>query len=121
MSGYRVGRVWLIFKIPEHAHKDLFPDVIIPGHLAYVEWFSPFTQPDRIHGMYKVSPSYVGNQDRSLRVDVVEVKSIRRSCHLIPVCGSTIPRDWTSSTVLNLSKNFYVNTFSDLHMYMTLC
>ena len=111
----------LIFKIPERMHQDLFPDVIVPGHLAYVEWFSPFTQPDRVHGMYKVSPSRVGNQNRNLHVDVIELKSIRRSCHLIPVCGSTIPRNWTSSTVLDLAKDFYVNTFSDLHMYMMMC
>ncbi|KAM5532219.1 hypothetical protein V8D89_014119 [Ganoderma adspersum] len=102
VEGYRVGRMRLIFKIPERAHEDLFPGVIIPGHLAYVEWYSPFIQPDHIH-------------------DLIEVKYIHQSCHLIPVCGSTIARDWTSSIVLDLAKDFYVNPFSDLHIYMSLC
>ena len=31
------------------------PNVVSPGHLAYVEWYTAFTQPDPIHRLYKIS------------------------------------------------------------------
>ncbi|KAI1781775.1 hypothetical protein LXA43DRAFT_977924 [Ganoderma leucocontextum] len=119
VKGYRVGRVRLIFTLPCRACKDLLPDVIAPGPLAYIEWYTPFKDPDRIHGMYKVS--HARNARNEHLADIVEVRMIRRSCHLIPAWGSTIvPRGHTSSTVLDNCKDFWVNPFSDQHMYMTL-
>ncbi|TFK85635.1 hypothetical protein K466DRAFT_601004 [Polyporus arcularius HHB13444] len=81
LQGYRVGRVRLIFKLPKKAYQQLLPDVVAPGHLAYVEWFTAFTQPDRIHDMYKVTRCRGNNEE--ILASVVEVKKFRRSCHLI--------------------------------------
>ncbi|KAG1877205.1 hypothetical protein F4604DRAFT_1880467 [Suillus subluteus] len=72
-KSYRVAQVRAIFSIPEKYCASLFPShVSIPKHLAYVEWFSPFTgTSERNHGMHKL-------------VSVISVKDIRRSVHLIP-------------------------------------
>ena len=119
--GYHVGRLRLVFRLSEAARKQLIPDVIDPGPLAYVEWFSPFTQPDPVHGMYKVVRER--DQQHSLIASVVEVKNIRWSCHLFPAItrrDGVIPWEWSSSTVLDSCEEFWLNCFSDMPMYMTL-
>ena len=96
------------------------PDVIAPGHLAYVEWYTAFTQPDPVHGLYRVSWSR--DTHRALRASIVEVRHFRRSCHLLPIAPSSgmVPREWTSSSVLDQCEHFWVNRYSDIHMYMTM-
>ncbi|KAI0716908.1 hypothetical protein C8Q76DRAFT_795145 [Earliella scabrosa] len=120
IQSYRVGRVRLIFKLPRSVLQQVMPDVIAPGPLAYVEWFTAFTQPDPVHGLYKVSRCRDANG--ALRASVVEVRHFRRSCHLYPIAPGNgfVPRDWSSSTVLDACDHFFVNPFSDLHMYMTM-
>ncbi|EIW53615.1 uncharacterized protein TRAVEDRAFT_133656 [Trametes versicolor FP-101664 SS1] len=118
VQGYHVAQLRLVFKLPKAACQELFPDVLVPGHLAYVERFTPFTAPDPAHGLYKVTRRRDAAGARL--ATVVEVRNIRRSCHLLPVTGAVVPREWTSSTVLESSESFWVNPFSDLHMYMTL-
>ncbi|KAH9911538.1 uncharacterized protein BXZ73DRAFT_93357 [Epithele typhae] len=114
---YRIGRVRLVFTIPKAAHAFLFPRLVPPQHLAYVEWFTAFTEPDPVHGMYKVSRCRNVNGDRL--ASVIPVTDIYRSCHLLPVFGAVARRAWTSSTVLDTCELFYFNPFSDLLMYMT--
>ena len=98
------------------------PDVIAPGHLAYVEWYTAFQQPDPVHGLFKVSRCR--DRNKALRASVIEVRHFRRSCHLYPIppasSGGMIPREWTSSTVLDQCEHFWVSRYSDLHMYMTM-
>ncbi|KAH9856108.1 hypothetical protein C2E23DRAFT_866199 [Lenzites betulinus] len=118
IQGYHVAQLRLVFKLSQAACRDLFPDVLPPGHLAYIERFSSFTAPDPIHGLYKVTRSR--DPAGARLASVVEVRNIRRSCHLLPVSGTVVPREWTSSTVLDCSDSFWVNPFVDLHMYMTL-
>ncbi|KAG2108065.1 uncharacterized protein F5147DRAFT_761177 [Suillus discolor] len=105
VEGYRVAQVRVIFSIPEKHHASLFPShILIPKHLAYVEWFSPFTgTSERNHGMHKVSRSYENGEQL---VSIISVKDIRRSVHLIPKFGRSAPRDWTSSNVLEFVDNF---------------
>ncbi|KAI0632643.1 hypothetical protein C8Q77DRAFT_1218165 [Trametes polyzona] len=120
VQGYEVAQIRLIFKLPRAANERLFPGVLAPGHLAYIERFTPFAGPDRTHGMYSVTCRRDGSSGARLAT-VVEIRNIRRSCHLFPVVlGGAIPRAWTSSNVLDECDRFYVNPFSDLHMYMTL-
>ncbi|KAI1788267.1 hypothetical protein LXA43DRAFT_894956, partial [Ganoderma leucocontextum] len=118
VQGYRVGRLWLIFKLPKTACRELFPDMIAPGPLAYVDWFTDFGRPNSVHGLYEVRPSYNANGERL--ASIVEITKIRRSCHLFSVCHDEVPRGWTSTTVLDLCNKFWVNCYSDMHMYMTL-
>ncbi|KAG1907987.1 uncharacterized protein F5891DRAFT_1220716, partial [Suillus fuscotomentosus] len=119
IQGYRVAQVRVIFSIPEKHHTSLFPShILIPKHLAYVEWFSPFTgTSERNHGMHKVSRSYENGEQL---VSIISVKDIRRSVHLIPKFGRSAPRDWTSSNVLELCRDFFVSPFTDRHAYATI-
>lgn len=95
------------------------PGVIAAGHLAYVEWFTAFIEPDPVHVLYKVT--LCRDRDHARLASMVEVRHFHRSCHLYPIPPSPgdVPREWSSSTVLDLCEHFWVNPFSDLHMYMT--
>ena len=118
--GWRVAQVRLIFHLPVKAAEVLFPDQESPrpAHLAYVDWFTPFTRtPDAVHGLYKVSHCF---KDGARYSGVVPVSSIKRGVHLYPDFGVQVPREWTSSTVLEQCQNFYVNPFADRHSYVTM-
>ncbi|KAI0372511.1 hypothetical protein BV20DRAFT_1034577 [Pilatotrama ljubarskyi] len=119
VAGYRVGQVRMVFKLPRKSHSRLFPNLEPLKHLAYVEWFTAFTQPDPAHGMYKVSRC-IRNRDGARLASVIEVSNIRRSCHLFPQFSTIAPREWSSSSVLDDCATFWVSPFTDRHMYMTL-
>jgi hypothetical protein len=89
-----------------------------PEHLAYVEWFTPFrAEPEPNSKMYKVTRALQGN---SRLASIVPVSRIGQSLHLIPLPGGTIPRDWSSDTVLDHCQTFLVNSFTDRRTYI-LC
>ncbi|KAI0349245.1 hypothetical protein OH77DRAFT_1415395, partial [Trametes cingulata] len=118
---YRIAQVRLVFAVPAKAMDSLFPRTGIesrPRHLAYVEWFSASSQtPHPDHGLYRVSRSL----RRGARLcSVVPVEQIDRSCHLFPEFGPVAPREWTSSSVLQLCPSFLLNTFLDRSMYASI-
>ncbi|KAL1711487.1 hypothetical protein EV715DRAFT_278453 [Schizophyllum commune] len=119
VKGYRVGRIRAIFSIPRKFIPQIFvPGVPIPRHMAYVEWYSNFTpRPDPNHRMYKISPVAV---EGGILSSVVPVPQIRRSVHLFPKFGRTAPIDWTTNNVLDMCKTFYINSFTDRHLYRIL-
>lgn len=114
-----MGQVLCVFTLPAAAIYSFFQHLPNPGHLAYVEWFTPFSklQPGRYHGLYKVSRHHI---DRVQQASVVPVELIERSVQLVPDFGVTAPAHWKSSNVLQLADNFYVNPFSDRFSYSTL-
>ncbi|KAI0039510.1 hypothetical protein FA95DRAFT_1504079 [Auriscalpium vulgare] len=119
--GYRVAQVRTVFSLPSKARAAAFPaNYTGPQHLAYVEWFTPFSaaaEPD--HLMYKVARAYrTGARRRAFAV--IPVDDIRRSLHLFPVFGKLAPRHWTSANVLELCEKFYVSSFLDRHTYITV-
>jgi hypothetical protein len=115
--GYRIGRIRVIFSFPHSSISLLFDDGIeVPQHLAYVEWYSPFSQnPDPNHLLYKITP--LKDRDGRCICSIIPVGNIKRSVHLLPKFGSAAPAEWTSSTVLDLCNDFYFNTFTDRHLY----
>ncbi|KAJ8468795.1 hypothetical protein ONZ45_g17114 [Pleurotus djamor] len=117
VQGYRIGRVRVIFTLPKASLDTLFePGVEVPEHLAFVDWFSPFTHvPERNHGLYKVRP--IKDAEGSSVSEVIPIANIRRSVHLFPRFGPFAPPEWTSNNVLDLCDTFFVNTFTDRHMY----
>ncbi|THU92309.1 hypothetical protein K435DRAFT_820522 [Dendrothele bispora CBS 962.96] len=114
----RVAQVRLVFTVPEKSADYLFEGIPVkdkPRHLAYVEWFSPFsTQPDENCGLYKVSRC---NVEGGRLASVVDVRRLVCSIHLFPRFGRIANRDWTSSTVLDQCPSFFTNLHSDRHIY----
>ncbi|KAJ7342729.1 hypothetical protein DFH08DRAFT_1011044 [Mycena albidolilacea] len=110
--------IHVIFTLGQHHLRHLFlPGVVPPKHLAYVEWFSPFTTPELDHLMYKINHSL---KDGERLVSIVPVGNIRRSVHLLPKFGPVAPAAWKSSTVLDQCKTFFVNSMTDRHIYATI-
>ena len=99
----------------------MFTDgVDIPKHLAYIEWYSPLPDsPERNHLLYKVSP--LKNADGTHVCSVIPLANVRRSVHLFPKFGAFAPQDWTSTNVLDRCNTFFVNDFTDRHMYRIAC
>jgi len=115
---YCIGRVRCVFSLPP-ASERLFTPLAAPSHLAYVEWFTPFSKlkPGQHHGLYTVSRILTNG---IVRASIIPVTLIEASAHLIPKCGPVAPREWKSSNVLDLATSFYVNSFSIRHMYLTM-
>ena len=110
-EGYRVGQVLVIFALPNGV------DGVPSEHLAYVDWFSKFTRPDRDHQMFKLSRSL---EDSKRIASIVPISTIRRSVHLFPKFGSSVPEGWSSDNMLKKCGTFYLNLFTDRHMYFIL-
>ncbi|KAJ6558401.1 hypothetical protein B0H19DRAFT_1261922 [Mycena capillaripes] len=83
VAGYRVAQVRVVFSLkPRHISGLFPPGVFPPKHLAYVEWFSPFTsQPEPHHLMYKVRRSI---KDGDRIASIVPLANLRRSETGIP-------------------------------------
>lgn len=88
-----------------------------PRYLAYVEWFSAFTEPEPDSGLYKIKRVVRGG-DRL--ASVIPLRNIRRSIYLFPMFGPIASREWTSGSVLEQCSTFYVDSFSDRHAYHTI-
>ncbi|KAJ7026028.1 hypothetical protein C8F04DRAFT_966965 [Mycena alexandri] len=81
--GYCVAQVRVGFSIRPRDIPNLFPyGLAPPTHLAYGEWFSPFTAPEPDHLMYKVKRS-IKDSDRI--ASVIPLANIRCSVH--QCCG----------------------------------
>ncbi|KAH8101598.1 hypothetical protein BXZ70DRAFT_891549 [Cristinia sonorae] len=120
VQGYLVGQVKVIFSLPKQALQHMFVGAVHqpPQYLAYVEWFTKFTTPHSVHGMYTIKRSLNDRGDR--HASVISLRAIRRSTYLFPVFGPTVPAGWTSGNVLDRCSKFYVDPFSDRHAYHTI-
>ncbi|KAH9061973.1 hypothetical protein EDB87DRAFT_391109 [Lactarius vividus] len=119
--GNRIAQVRVVFRLPDKVIPNLFPssDTTIPSYLAYVEWFSPLSAtPDNNNLMYKVSRLI--HQDRR-RAAIVPIEGILCSVHLLShLTGPVGPHNCNSFSVLDRCSTFYVNPFSDRHIYLRL-
>lgn len=117
ISGLRVARVRVFFRIPKRFDVTMFAEhgITPPEHLAYVEWFTAPTSKNRDHLMYTVTRKH-GQPE----AEIIDVRSIRRNCQLVPFFGERVDRSWTSDNVLDTCEKFLVNNFQDQHTYQTL-
>lgn len=104
-SGLAVARVRVIFCIPPEFGEYAEP-------VAYVDWYKPLQSPVVGIGLHQVSLSSRNLRQRS---SIIPVSTIVRSCHLIPVFGRSMNLGWTSDTVLDLCKSFYLNPYLRHH------
>lgn len=94
------------------------PNIEIPKHLAYVEWFSEFRRdPEANHLMYKINRAF---KDGKRVASIIPVSDIDRSVVIFPRFGLNSPRHWTMDRVLEECSVFYVNPFTDPHSYLGL-
>ncbi|KAJ7751481.1 hypothetical protein DFH07DRAFT_868885 [Mycena maculata] len=109
--GYRVAQVRTIFSLKPHHIQALFPPgVSPPKHLTYVKWFSPFkAQPEPHHLMYKMDGDRIAS--------VIPLANVWCSVHLLHKFGPIAPPHWTLTNVLDEWPAFFVNCFSDRHIY----
>ena len=119
MAGYRIARVRVVFALPPAIISQIFTadaQKNIPPYLAYVDWYTPFNaHPERHHLMYKISPCSL--PEGGCLASIIPVSRIHRSIKLFPKFGPAVPEEWTSDTVLDLCKTFFVNPFTDRHFY----
>lgn len=108
-----------MFSLPSDKIDTLFPpNVPPPKHLAYVEWFTKFSQlPEASSGLYRVKKDMV---DGTSVASIVSLDAIKHSIHLYPKWGGAVPQAWTSETVLDLALSFLCNTLKDNHSYINL-
>ncbi|KAH8091759.1 hypothetical protein BXZ70DRAFT_1040234 [Cristinia sonorae] len=119
VDGYEIAQVRVIFSLPKESDGLFKPDKPPPPYLAYVEWFTGLRQgPHDDHGMFRLTRK-VNRTTGKRAASVVSLSTIRRSVMLFPRFGAVAPRDWTSENVLDLCSKFYVNAWTDRHLYGT--
>ena len=119
LAGYHVCRVQVVFSLPMNALPILFnSDVEVHKHLAYVQWYSPLSNPDPNHCLYKVTP--IKNHDGTNICSIIPLANICQSVHLLPSFGCFAPQEWTSANMLDSCRSFFVNSFTDRHLYCIL-
>lgn len=80
--------------------------------------------PDKNIGLYRVR--HLMNRDRlrpgepeAVHV-VAKLTDIWRPVELVPSFGKQCPINWTADTAVELSEDFYLNTFSDKDVYQAI-
>lgn len=111
MRGMLVARILLFFTFT-------FQDT--KYSCAYVEWFETLgDEPDAVTGMWKVRPERDDQGERV--VGVIDIDSILRACHLMPVFGGTrMPIGLHFSASLDAFNTYYVNRYIDYHTFETV-
>ncbi|KAG2351279.1 hypothetical protein BDR07DRAFT_1509435, partial [Suillus spraguei] len=96
LDGAQVAQVRVIFTLPRQFGT-------YSRALAYIEWFTPFREPDPFSGLLQVSRS---TRRLHRNAAVIHVDEILRPCHLIPRMGQFINPGWTSANAYELATDF---------------
>ncbi|KZV59406.1 hypothetical protein PENSPDRAFT_695170 [Peniophora sp. CONT] len=118
LYGFRIGQVRVVFSLHKKTTDVLFPDgPEPPKHLAYIEWFTPFSRSgaERDSTLYRVSRSF-DPEGRRL-ASIVPVTSLERTAQLYPSFGPVLDPAWTSFNVLERCTTFRVNHYLDHHFF----
>lgn len=113
--GYRVAQVRVVFSFTKKAAAAaMWPDKMDPHppkHMAYIQWFTPFHERERTNGIYPVKRSI---KDEVPEAEVIAVDDrLRGSVYLCLKFEPAVPRDWTSSNMLERADSFLL----DGHLY----
>ena len=107
MEGMEIGRVLLFFSF-HYRRKDF--------SCALINWFVHDEERDRDTGMWTVQLEC--DRTGQPTVQVIELDTIVRGAHLLPVYGSSrIPDDFSHHDALDSFDSFFVNHFIDQHAH----
>ncbi|KAJ7193265.1 hypothetical protein GGX14DRAFT_593074 [Mycena pura] len=108
LHGLRVAQVKVLFQLPRvYGLRTAHP-------LAYVEWYTPFSTPDPISGLYTVKRSTRNNH---IYGEIIGVDRIVQNCHLLPKFGRKKDSTWTSQNVVQKCTTFFPSPYSDIHSF----
>ncbi|GLB43945.1 putative zn-finger domain-containing protein [Lyophyllum shimeji] len=111
LDGLRVAHVRVIFKLPSvYRIRTMHP-------LVYVEWYTPFSKPDPVSGLFTLKPS---TRNRHIYGEIIEVDRIVRNIHMMPKYGRTKDVTWSRENIVEHCKAFYPSPYSDTHMFCLL-
>jgi hypothetical protein len=92
----------------------------VPEHLMYVEWYTPLLDnPEHNHLLYKVLLQK--DRDGMHICSIISLANICCNVHLYPKFGAFASQDWLSGNVLDQCNTFFINDFTDRHMYRIAC
>ncbi len=107
MKGMEIGRVLLFFSF-QYRRRSF--------SCALVNWFVHEGEPDWDTGMWTVQLEH--DWRRQPVTDVIDIDSIARGAHLLPVYGSTrVPDDFCFHKALDSFNSFFVNHYIDHHSH----
>jgi hypothetical protein len=107
MEGMEIGRILLFFSF-QYCRKEF--------SCALINWFVHDEVPDLDTGMWTVQLERDGRGQPT--VDVIDLNTIARGAHLLPVFGSSrIPDDFSYHDALDSFNSFFVNHFIDHHAH----
>ncbi|KAJ7433255.1 hypothetical protein B0H11DRAFT_2259609 [Mycena galericulata] len=122
LGGTRVGRVRVLFRLPEKLDDgNPIPPNWPTTCLAYVEWFSTFKpKHENNHEMYSISvPPRRANG--FLHGSIIPLTHIRQTCQLFPNFNrADVDPVWTTDNVLDECTSFFVNNWASLYAYQSI-
>ncbi|KAG1775840.1 hypothetical protein EV702DRAFT_972335, partial [Suillus placidus] len=107
LDGVQVAQVCAIFTLPRQFG-------IYSRALAYIEWFTPFRQPDPSSRLQQVSRS---TRQLCRNAAVIHVDEIIRPCHIIPKMGQSVDVTLRRGNAYEVVNDFYFNEFIDSEMF----
>lgn len=128
ITGCRVGRVKVIFRLPPTINRGFghiaSPSIWPKQPLAYIELYSSLKSKsgaEDSHGMYAVKKiEQMEITSSGPKGIVIPLSQIRQSCMLFPSFHATVDRSWTSENVLDKCSSFFVSNWSSIHAYQSI-
>jgi hypothetical protein len=128
-QGTRVGRVRVIFTLPEKVHSitgvQPAPSNWTKEPLVYIEWYSKLEKAanPRNGMMYRIKKvsltSSMMDKDK-VQGAILPLSRIRQSCMLFPTFPSSVPAHWTTDSILDYASSFYINNWLSKYSYQTI-
>ena len=112
--GCRIGRIKVIFCLPKATTDRNLKIQSSSIPLAYIEWYSKLTRPEKNHGMYKI------HRLDPTEAAVVPLSNIHQGCMLFPDFSKGVPKEWKSKNVLDQACTFFLNNWQSKYTYQMI-
>jgi hypothetical protein len=124
-QGTRVGRVRVIFTLPEEVHSITgvrsAPSNWPKEPLVYIEWYSRLEKAanPRNGMMYHIKKVTTASTNKVQGI-ILPLSHIRQSCMLFPTFPSSVPAHWKTDRILDHASSFYINNWLSKYSYQTI-